>query len=101
MEAPAAARDLRRQCMGTSQGIRCLAEVRQPEGEGTLLSFAALPPPGGEALERVEGWWRRGCGWTAGTLFCWGPNVWGEVGDGTKLPRMLPVPVTGGHTWRR
>lgn len=28
-----------------------------------------------------------------GTLWCWGTNYWGEVGDGTKEPRLLPVKI--------
>lgn len=33
---------------------------------------------------------------TSGQMRCWGVNVRGEVGDGTTLPRYLPVPVIGG-----
>jgi alpha-tubulin suppressor-like RCC1 family protein len=41
------------------------------------------------------------CGWfntcavkTDGTLWCWGSNYSGEIGDGTTTPRPLPVQVT-------
>ncbi|HEV2148679.1 MAG TPA: Ig-like domain-containing protein [Longimicrobiaceae bacterium] len=35
------------------------------------------------------------CGLTAsGEAFCWGSNSWGELGDGTHVPRRTPVAVT-------
>jgi alpha-tubulin suppressor-like RCC1 family protein len=34
------------------------------------------------------------CGITvAGTPLCWGPNVYGTLGDGTTTPRLAPTPV--------
>lgn len=38
---------------------------------------------------------------TSGALFCWGENDDGEVGDGTMIPRPLPVPVASEQTWSR
>ena len=29
-------------------------------------------------------------------LFCWGPNSYGEVGDGTRTPRAMPVHISVG-----
>ncbi len=34
-------------------------------------------------------------GSTSGTVWCWGRNLFGEVGDGTLAPRMLPTHVVG------
>jgi alpha-tubulin suppressor-like RCC1 family protein len=31
--------------------------------------------------------------------FCWGENVFGQLGDGTLTPRLTPVPVVGGRTF--
>jgi alpha-tubulin suppressor-like RCC1 family protein len=34
------------------------------------------------------------CGVTAkGKAWCWGGNFYGELGDGTKVQRLAPVPV--------
>ena len=33
----------------------------------------------------------------SGTLFCWGNNQFGQLGDGTMHTRLLPTPVAGGQ----
>ncbi|MEJ2186733.1 MAG: hypothetical protein P8Z36_12445 [Gemmatimonadota bacterium] len=35
-----------------------------------------------------------------GTTYCWGQNIHGELGDGTRQSRTTPVPVFGGLTFR-
>jgi alpha-tubulin suppressor-like RCC1 family protein len=32
---------------------------------------------------------------TSGQVWCWGSNDWGQIGDGTKEDRLIPVQVTG------
>jgi alpha-tubulin suppressor-like RCC1 family protein len=40
------------------------------------------------------------CGLTnTGTAYCWGSNGWGQLGDGTMIPRSTPTPVAGGRTF--
>lgn len=34
-----------------------------------------------------------------GSAWGWGYNTYGELGDGTTLPKSSPVPVIGGHTF--
>jgi alpha-tubulin suppressor-like RCC1 family protein len=34
------------------------------------------------------------------SLWCWGDNQWGEVGDGTVLERTVPTQVLPGTTWQ-
>ena len=35
---------------------------------------------------------------TVGVPYCWGDNVFGEIGDGTKLERLTPFVAMGGRT---
>ncbi|WP_394828968.1 RCC1-like domain-containing protein [Pendulispora albinea] len=34
-----------------------------------------------------------------GSLWCWGGNLSGQIGDGTDARRVAPVPVAAGTTW--
>ncbi|RAK66188.1 hypothetical protein [Hymenobacter edaphi] len=41
-------------------------------------------------------------GWrTDGTLWSWGRNEWGQLGDGTCTPRVLPVQVGRATVWQQ
>ena len=40
------------------------------------------------------------CGITGiGAAYCWGNNYFGQLGDGSKNNRNVPVPVSGGHVF--
>jgi len=34
-----------------------------------------------------------------GTLWCWGNNDYGQLGNGNTTAQNYPVPVSGGYTW--
>src|SRR5215475_9482388 len=36
-----------------------------------------------------------------GTLWCWGENTDGEVGDGTQVPRAAPTQIGTAAIWRQ
>ncbi|MES2304583.1 MAG: hypothetical protein V4558_03710 [Gemmatimonadota bacterium] len=41
------------------------------------------------------------CGLTfAGAAYCWGSNESGQLGDGTKIRRLVPTPVAGGRIFK-
>ena len=41
------------------------------------------------------------CGTTLDSLaYCWGSNSVGQLGDGTRITPLKPVPVEGGRRWR-
>jgi hypothetical protein len=48
----------------------------------------------------VQGW--NVCGIrTDGSLWCWGRNTFGQLGNGTSADRSRPTQVGGSHTWKQ
>jgi alpha-tubulin suppressor-like RCC1 family protein len=67
--------------------------------ESTDFSRVPVPVSGGLVFEQViaGGYVGHTCGRTAaGTAYCWGENVRGQVGDGSTADRYRPSAVTGG-----
>jgi hypothetical protein len=62
--------------------------------------WSILPPvllTGVPVLSRIRFGLQHACGIAAnGDAYCWGENVYGQVGDGTMIDRPTPVPVAGG-----
>jgi alpha-tubulin suppressor-like RCC1 family protein len=66
-------------------------------------TVAAVTTP---AFDQVDGGWRHTCGVTGGgQAYCWGANYYGQLGTGSvsaiTILELTPVPVVGGHTFRR
>jgi alpha-tubulin suppressor-like RCC1 family protein len=70
----------------------------------TYLSFWPRAVSGGHVFTRITAGIYdpvgHTCAWTtAQTLHCWGLNNLGQLGDGTTINRLTPVPVAGGHAF--
>ena len=70
-------------------------------GDGTIFIDKAIPTQIGTAGnwdQIVTGWCRTMAIKTDGTLWGWGFNDNGELGDGTISPKLIPTPITTGCT---
>lgn len=66
-------------------------------GDGTTtprLTPVAVVMPAGVTFASMSAGYANSCGLTtAGAAYCWGRNVFGELGDGTTTERLTPVAV--------
>lgn len=72
-------------------------------GSGTTKRFIAHPTPvlGGLSFRQISPDGIHVCGVTTDNrAYCWGDNVRGQLGDGTRTSRSSPVLVAGNHKWR-
>ncbi len=71
-------------------------------GDGTVSTSAVTPQKvafGTPFVALDAGFWHT-CGLTAGgQAYCWGANVWGQLGDGSDSTRNSPAQVAGGMTF--
>jgi alpha-tubulin suppressor-like RCC1 family protein len=67
------------------------------------LRLTPVPVAGGLRFRQVGVGFSHTCGVTLGNVaYCWGANIFGEVGDGTTFStRLTPVRVAGGLRFRR
>ena len=63
--------------------------------------LAPVVVSGGRTYTALVAGWRHTCGLVSGgTAYCWGWNVYGQLGDGTSgTDRLAPVAVSGGRTY--
>jgi alpha-tubulin suppressor-like RCC1 family protein len=62
-------------------------------GDGSDVSRSSpVPVSGGHAFTTVKAFGSHTCGTTnSGDLFCWGYNLDGQLGDGTREHRLRPT----------
>ncbi len=68
-------------------------------GSGDTSEVHEFPVPvqGGIVFASLSANFSHTCGLTAaGTAYCWGDNIYGDVGDGTTTQRSTPTLVSGG-----
>ncbi len=71
-------------------------------GDGTTTSPRNTPTPisGGGSWKYVSAGANYACGIKSDdTLWCWGSNGVGQLGDGTTIQRLVPTAVSGGGIW--
>lgn len=78
------------------------SEGQLGDGGGAVSSLIPKIVPGGQTWKQVSA--SDGghvCAIRSNdSLWCWGENIFGEVGDGTTTDRTTPVAVSGGGTWK-
>ncbi|MBC8088119.1 MAG: hypothetical protein H7Z40_12695 [Phycisphaerae bacterium] len=71
-------------------------------GDGTFSMNRQVPVPvsGGHIFSQITGGREHTCGLKAnGQAWCWGANVYGQVGNTGSIVHFVPVPVSGGLTF--
>ncbi len=79
-----------------------LGTVAGPEDcSGVACSTRPVRVTGGLTFRLVRPGGEHTCGLTtAGKAYCWGNNIFGQIGDGTIDLRLRPTAVSGGHVFR-
>ena len=93
----------------TTGSAMAVGSMNLESGSGSYRGSGTIGPhPGGSAQapllipETISASEERfTCGLSrSGAAYCWGQNDHGQLGDGTKTDRLVPTPVSGGHTFR-
>lgn len=76
------------------------ATVTVSAGQTSTANIELAPVAGGLTFAAVSAGASHTCGVTTnGLAYCWGSNIFGELGDGTQISRGNPVLVSGGLTF--
>lgn len=66
------------------------------------LSLTPVRVEGGPRFRRVIAGWTHSCAVTPDDrAYCWGDNIFGQLGDGTTTTRQMPLPVAGELRFRQ
>lgn len=82
-------------------GYNAQGQLGRPGGTGAYSTTATLVP-GGLRFASLALGDSHSCGLTAaGEAYCWGYNIYGQIGDGTKVDKSTPTRVLGGIAFRQ
>jgi alpha-tubulin suppressor-like RCC1 family protein len=73
-------------------------------GDGTTTDhFTPVAVAGGHRFRTVDAGSGHTCGvsYPDNTVYCWGANASGQLGDGTLNPRLTPVAIAGGRRFHQ
>jgi alpha-tubulin suppressor-like RCC1 family protein len=79
-------------------GVKCWGEGRGQVGDGTPTQRSSAVDVTGltSGVTSIAAGWNHACALTKrGGMKCWGPNLWAELGDGTRTQRTTAVDVSG------
>ncbi len=81
-----------------TQAIRDASGLPLDSAFAVPFTTGAQTPASGLVFASVSAGWLHSCGLTtAGVAYCWGDNIYREIGDGTMLERLTPVVALGGR----
>jgi alpha-tubulin suppressor-like RCC1 family protein len=77
--------------------VGCGEEAQSPTAPGPASPAAAVTTAATLSFTQVSAGGLHTCGLTsAGRVYCWGNNDYGQIGDGTHNPRKVPTSVASG-----
>jgi len=79
------------QVRGRARGSTTISATSGTAAGGATLTVMAL-----EFAVVTAGVWHTCALTVSGSAYCWGANTLGQLGDGSRIDRIMPVPVAGG-----